>query len=278
MRITWINHASYIIEHSNIKLIVDPWLYGTAFNDGWSLLINSEFEASDFDDITHIWFSHEHPDHFSPSLLFKIPEKIRKKITVLFQETNDRRVINFCEKLSFSVKELKHRKEYRLNEEFNIICGKFGDVYSIDSWLLCKTDDLKILNLNDCVVKSKKLANEIKITTGEPDVLLTQFSYANWEGNPSEVEYRKKSAKEKLNRVKLQIDIFNPKYTIPFASFVYFSHEENKYLNDHINRVETASDFIERNTKSLPVVLYPSDSWDFISPHDSELSISKYSI
>ena len=36
--ITFLNHASFIVQINNIKILVDPYLFGSAFNDGWNLL------------------------------------------------------------------------------------------------------------------------------------------------------------------------------------------------------------------------------------------------
>src|ERR1043165_9435943 len=96
MKIEFVNHASYIVDHAGIRLICDPWTEGTAFDNGWSLLTPSKFTFDDYKNITHIWFSHEHPDHFSPPNLSKIPAEHRKNITVLYHETNDKKVINWC--------------------------------------------------------------------------------------------------------------------------------------------------------------------------------------
>ncbi|MDW8419028.1 MAG: hypothetical protein RML37_06415 [Chitinophagales bacterium] len=59
-----------------------------------------------------------------------------------------------------------------------------------------------------------------------------------------------------------QIKIFKPKYTVPFASFIWFCHEENFYLNDGVNKIDFVHDYILRNTRTTPVVLYPGDVWD----------------
>ena len=273
MKIEWVNHASYIFQYKNSRIIADPWLFGSSFNDGWDLLVETQFKVDDFKDITHIWFSHEHPDHFAPQVLGKIDEGIRKKITVLFQETTDKRVVNFCKKLSFKVVELPNRIKFVIEDDFSITCGK---MVGIDSWLLYETNDFKLLNINDCVISNKKLCESVKKTTGEIDVLMSQFSYANWKGNPDDKGIREKSAREKLNRIKIQTEVFRPTYTIPFASFVYFSHDENKYMNDSINTISTAHKYLNNNTDSKSIVMYPSDIWDFESKFNSEKSIKLY--
>ena len=44
-------------------------------------------------------------------------------------------------------------------------------------------------------------------------------------------ELRIKAIFEKKQRIHKQSEVFKPKYIIPFASFVFFCHEENKYMN-----------------------------------------------
>ena len=89
MQMEWVNHASFIIRSGSVALLCDPWLHGTVFNEGWSLQSPTKLSYNDFANITHIWFSHEHPDHFNPPNLKKIPEQYRRKIKVLFHHTKD---------------------------------------------------------------------------------------------------------------------------------------------------------------------------------------------
>jgi len=271
----WVNHASFIFQYDTVRLMTDPWLFGSAFNNGWDLLCETRFPMERFHEITHLWFSHEHPDHFAPAVLQQIPAAARRTITVIFQETNDQKVINFCRKLDFQVEELPNHGWHTLSEKVRVMCGK---VPYFDSWLLIETDHGKILNANDCVVDGDGVAQEIAKQTGPVDLLLTQFSYANWIGNPEEVADRKAAAAEKLARVKLQVETFQPKQTIPFASFVYFSHEENSYLNDAMNTIRDAEQFIAQETESQPVVLYPGDEWEIGAPHENEPSLAKYDV
>ena len=124
MNIIWVNHASYIFEHKNINLICDPWIEGGVFNNGWKLLAKSKFSYEDFSNITHIWFSHEHPDHFSPPNLKKIEKKYRSQITVLYQETKDKKLINFCKKLDFKVVEIPENESIHISDDVSLICKK----------------------------------------------------------------------------------------------------------------------------------------------------------
>ena len=72
-KIKIISHASVIVDLGEVKLLTDPWLFGNCFNDGWSLkkanLSEENITQDEINSITHLYLSHEHPDHFHiPSL------------------------------------------------------------------------------------------------------------------------------------------------------------------------------------------------------------------
>lgn len=274
MKITWVNHASFIFEYDGIKLITDPWIESTAFDNGWALLSKSKMGYEDFSKITHIWFSHEHPDHFSPPCLNKITKNDRSKITVLFQSTCDRKVVEYCKKAGFAtIIEMKDDHYYPLSKNTQCLCNPHSDG---DSWLYIKTDTYNLLNVNDCVIENEKSAINIKNKIGNVDVLFTQFGYANKIGNTNDIERRELESKEKLRRIKIQKNIFQPKTIIPFASYVYFCHEENKYMNNGMNKIDTVTNFITNELKTNAIVLYPGDEWIVESSYNNTAAINSY--
>ncbi len=272
MKLTFVNHASIIFSQDDIHLITDPWIEGKVFHNGWSHISKGQFNYPDFENITHIWFSHEHPDHFFPPNITSISLEFRKNITVFYHKTKDKKVIEFCKKLEFKeVIELTPNKEFELSPNFKIINTPTGS----DSWLYIKTNEHTYLNTNDCVINTKKEADEILKATGEIDVLLTQFSYASKHGNKDQPEKRKKALADKQYQIKNQIETFNPKYVVPIASFVWFSHEENFYMNDEMYTIDKVENFLIGNGVT-PVILYPGDIFSSNQPHNNEDSIQKY--
>ncbi len=274
MKIQFVNHSSFIVEHEGVKIIADPWLEGRVFNNGWDLISKSRFSYEDFKKINYIWFSHEHPDHFYPPNLKLIPAEYKKNITVLFQHTIDGRVANYCRKAGFKeVIEMQKGTYYDLGKDFKVLCEYYGEG---DSWIVYKGGGYTFLNTNDCGVRNIGPANYIKNIVGKVDVLLTQFSYAYWAGNKDEKEVRQKIADDKLEALKFQCDVFEPKAIIPIASYVYFCHEENYYLNDSINTAEKTYQYIKNNTKAQAVVLYNGEEYTYPEKWDSTDSIQKY--
>jgi len=270
----WVNHASFVLDYDGVRLISDPWLEGKVFNNGWSLLSDTVFGYPDFQNITHIWFSHEHPDHFFPPNLKAIPPAIRRSIPILYQRTKDRKVAKFCKGLGFKeIIELQPSRWLALSSSLSVLCRPVPDD---DSWMALKTDRGTILNINDCVIDTTVKAQAIAEVVGPVNVLMTQFSYAQWAGNPEDRESRHKEAREKLVRIAIQAGVFKPQYVIPFASFVWFSHEENFYLNDTMNDAEGVARFIEDELGCKPVVLYPGDRWEVGSAHDWRPAAARY--
>ena len=272
MKINFINHAGFFCEANGVNLLIDPWLDGTAFNDGWSLTSRSVTSLDDLATATHIWISHEHPDHFRPGTLSKIPIARRNEIFFLFQRTIDRKVINFCSKLGFKTIEVEDGKYFNFNDHFKIRCEK-SSIY--DSWILLETPLGRILNLNDSPIRSAAAISLLKKKVGNIDVLMTQFNYAGWRGNPEDSSKRILDAKEKQKTVAKQIALLNPRYCIPFASFSYFCHEDNAFMNAESNSPMLAVETIEQ-TSTIPILLYPGDTWTVGAHHNNDAALYRY--
>lgn len=258
MDIQFVNHASYVLRSKEVSLLVDPWSSGEVFNDGWALLCPTPVAPSSIAGITHIWFSHEHPDHFSVADLQAFSESQRGQIQILYQQTEDQRVLDYCRKLGFSTQELPTNQWYGL-QDMELYCGSDPNPYA-DSWLLARCEGKSVLNLNDCDLLDAQSCDHIA-ELGPFDLLCTQFSYAAWQGNESDVERRQAEAKVHLDGVLHQANRLQPDFVLPFASYIWFCHEENGYLNREANRVDQVCEALAEHTKAKPLVLYPGDRW-----------------
>ena len=267
--LTFLNHASYIIQTKESVLLVDPWIEGYAFDKGWALLDKSssnkqliDFFCSLNKDI-YIWFSHEHSDHFSVPFLMGL-KKSGLNVKIFFQKTLDGRVANLISKQGFTIIESNNKLE-KIDSELSLVTFPFQGG---DSYCLTLLNDKSILNINDCVVSDIETATNIKMNyqkyTKNIDLLMTQFGYANWIGNKNDKDLRVESAKEKFGSIKLQIEHFSPNYLVPFASFIYFCQPENFYLNDSQNSPRDLLNFFKNEKISTElIVLKPLDSFAF---------------
>lgn len=235
--IQFINHASFVVSNGNKSILTDPWYNGSVFNNSWNLLYENDKKDIEeiIESIDYIWISHEHPDHFSIPFFKNFKNIIQKKnIKILFQETYDKRVIKFLKNNKYDVIELKHNSIFFIDNKFQIKIVKYG-IY--DSAIIFDIESKKIFNLNDCPIRSKKELLNFKKYHGECDILLSQFSYAAWKGEEKEIEKRVSAAKEKINTLNAQIEVLQPKFYIPIASLIWFSHIDNFFMNDSINKI-----------------------------------------
>ncbi len=226
--IRFLNHSCFVLSTPKTKILCDPWFKGTAFGDGWSLLHDNSHKINEIE-FDYIWISHEHPDHFSiPTLL-----ELKKNCTFLFQETKDKKVKKFLENKGHTVVELKNKEVTKIGdlELACVVCDGY------DSSLLVTYPDGKVLlNINDARVElNSHLANEIEpLLKGDTiDLLAFQFSYANWAGNQGDKNTPRFLQQEIDSKNDEIITRLKPKAILPFASFVYFSHEENFFWNDN---------------------------------------------
>ena len=71
MQLRFVSHSCIVIEAPGAVILCDPWLSGEVFNHGWQLappplpLDDGELAA-----VTHLFISHEHPDHMGNANLF----------------------------------------------------------------------------------------------------------------------------------------------------------------------------------------------------------------
>jgi UDP-MurNAc hydroxylase len=247
--LTFVNHACFQVQNDSALLLVDPWLEGPAFNNGWSLIDQSTSNAAMIDQLNragvpiYIWFSHEHPDHFSISFIKKFKEDFRGTATFLFRHTLDKRVVGFLRRNELEVKECETGKPVALGNDMRITMFPYSEG---DSWCVIDSGGRTILNLNDCAITTAAQCQAVKAkldtVTPRVDLMLTQFGYANWVGNPDQISLHKAAAAEKIERIALEISHLKPTLVVPFASFVSFSHPENAYLNEGQNSPRAIAD------------------------------------
>jgi UDP-MurNAc hydroxylase len=268
MKLKFINHASVLIDCDKIKILTDPWYSGTVFNDGWSLMCEKGTDINSLD-FNYLWYSHEHPDHFNLQELEKISEDRKRNITILFQYTPDQKVKSFCEMLGYTVFELENEKEYKLGDCV-ITCGQEG---GFDSWLSVKFAGKHLLNINDCRIETPEEVQAVYNLVGKPDVLLTQFGWANWVGNPGDVKSRKIARKMVFDRSRNQIEYLDPTYVMPFASYSWFSHSENQHCNE---QQVTLREFVDTHHNSNIVPLFLDEEWMVGEPYNNGVSLAKW--
>jgi CMP-N-acetylneuraminate monooxygenase len=70
-----LSHASIMLEYRGFKLLIDPWLFGTAYYGAWKLNPQAKLTHLDFI-VDAILITHPHPDHFHLESLSHIESEV----------------------------------------------------------------------------------------------------------------------------------------------------------------------------------------------------------
>lgn len=263
MKVSLIGHASVLVEAGPLRIASDPWYTGRAFNDGWAIHPAPAWAPASLAKATHLWISHEHPDHLSIPTLKSIPEDVRAGLTVLFQRSWSSEVISFLSKLGFAeLIEMDHGDKLSLGSGVQVMCWQVGHQ---DSALVVHHDGQTLLNLNDCK-PTRAGARRLRSEVGSVDLLLDQFSIAGWAGNPGDTTALAASKRHALDTLMGHVRDFQPAATMPFASFMRFCHRENSYLNTAaVGLGDVAAEWPGNGDRDL-VLLQHGDGWQIGAP------------
>lgn len=223
--VTFLNHSSVLVSAGQTRILCDPWFEGAAFQNGWRLLYEHSHRINELD-FDSIWISHEHPDHFSTPTLKQLEGRRR----FIYQATQDQKVARWLSSRQHEVIEIADQQTHL----FGDIATKLYGCDGYDSAMLFTFPDGRtFLNLNDARVELDGVIDRIAADAMHTDLVAIQFSYANYAGNPGDADIPRDQHEAVLSRIRTVVRHVQPKAVLLFASFVYFSHQENFYWNQH---------------------------------------------
>jgi hypothetical protein len=232
-----LSHASVKITAASVVILTDPWFFGGVFNNGWRLSPEPDIDdlKKDLTDVTHIWISHEHPDHLHfLSLRFLLDEVGLNDVKILFQKTNSDKVFDALRKLGYkNFLPLPHLNATKIHKSIDVF--SYGHRH-LDSCLGIRVKGLNwILNINDTELNAKD-CDIIRAQFGKFPLLLNQYSIAGFEGiyDADKINNEKSTV---LSKMLFHHRVLSGGYTIPFASLMYFCKPDNEAFNAYRNTV-----------------------------------------
>lgn len=248
--VRFINHASVQVIQGQTNLLVDPWYFGSVFNGSWKLLREGNFGLRP--GITHLCFSHEHPDHLNfPTVRLLLDQGwLSQDCVVLFPERPDQSIRRAFLKMGLKTMYVPNGRQEAVQTLDGLEISFYGEDPEGDHSIVISCGSGVILDQNDHY-PNYDTCNAILSDFGRPDVLLTQFSLAGYYGNASDPASIQEFGHDfHLARMEMYAEVFRPTQVVPFASFVWFSATENQYLNDFIVK---PSEVLKLSTPETPV-------------------------
>ena len=259
MKIQLISQASVLIRCTDCVIWTDPWLVGKAFNNSWSLHPKPDFQMEWLDEIDFLWISHEHPDHFNIPTLKMLPQEWKQRVVVLFQDKSSDRMVQAFQRFGFqNIRLMKHATVEQLTTQTKAFIYQVG---VLDSSLGVLNEGQTVVNINDCELNDWDKKSISKLCNHSIDVLLNQFSLAGNNGPRDHETLLTEKAKHILDTVVVDHRTLHAKCTLPFASFMYFSSETNRYINKYHNTVETVYQRFQQEQLRVKF-LYINDTMD----------------
>ena len=260
MKISLVNHASLFYEDDSLALLTDPWYSGRVFGDSWELMAETPEEIRDRVTVSasHIYISHEHPDHFHPSTIRSLFRQRPKSPEFLIPKTADGRMRDWFAENSLKVRELSPRDQVILGS-WKMRIVPHG---TYDSYMILRSDNNVVVHLGDSKPQPREIAK--LLDPGDRVVAIaTQFSIASWPGNRHDSADAAKGGKDVMSYLQRLISEVRPYFLLPFASHVYFCHPENLWMNNFGLKLSEIADLETPRTQVQ--VLTPGNSFEVLS-------------
>jgi len=266
MRFTVIGHAALCVETRAGRILVDPWLFGSAGWRSWwhfpPTTVKPEWLEPDW-----IYLTHHHPDHFHyPSM-----RKISRDTTVLTPKFGVDVMPGELGGLGFEhIEELPHGQVRDLGHGVRVASYQYG---FDDTTFVIAEDDVVLVDLNDCKIRGWPL-EQVKRDFPNPMFMFKGHSFA--QAYPACYEAEDEADLQMIDRSTFTRDyieaaeVLRPTYAIPFGSMVGFLHPESRHVNAHLvtpaEVVAAMKAEPEPPTEVVPMA--PGDSWSSDSGFD----------
>jgi UDP-MurNAc hydroxylase len=265
MRFTILSHAGLVVEHSDIRVVCDPWLIGSCYWRSWW-----NFPEPDPDLIANlradvIYLTHLHWDHFHGPSLRRF---FRPETRVIVPKVITRRMVDDLHWLGFrNVEEIPHGATVELAPDFHLSSYQFG--VTVDSALVLVGGATTLFNCNDAKLFGLPLAQVLR-DHPKIDFILRSHSSAG------PIPYCVKDYAQLLPNAPTQsnsADQFvrcalhvGARYAIPFASNHCFLHRETIGYNSTATTPEDVHRLYRKLSEqagitSECVVMPPGSSW-----------------
>jgi UDP-MurNAc hydroxylase len=270
LRTTVIGHAGLFIEGAGVTLLVDPWFAGSCYWRSWWHFPPSPEPDESWLDPDYLYLSHHHFDHFHyPSL-----RRLSRSIRVLIPRFGNDMMPRELASLGFEhVTEMPHAQTVVLGTGFEVTSFQYG---FDDSALVVSDNHSVVVDLNDCKLRPKELAN-LRARFGRPDLMLKSHSWA--QGYPNCYSADDEADLEVLSKSDYVRDFIEatlalePHGAVPFASMVCFLHPDSWERNaDVVTPEDVAGDFRAAAVSGTELLLMkPGDTWIKNQPFAEEL-------
>lgn len=266
MDITYLGHAAILLRGDGVSLVMDPWLEDPAYCNSWFHYPPLALGIEDIAPVDYVYCSHDHPDHFDPKTLAKLPRD-QKFLVPQFTSGELARKLRregFTNQIPLPFGEV-----VELAPDFKITCLRTDLVWE-DSAVIVDSGGTRLFNMNDC-----KLGDDLLRRVGEvyaPDIVFVPFSGAIhfptcYEYTPERrAELCRARRRKHLEGFVKRVGLLGAPRAVPFAGNFALLHREQLWMNEpDQNNINTPDEAIALLRERMPEVegvqMNPGDVW-----------------
>ena len=253
MQISFIGHASILIESRGVRILSDPWWRGPCFGAQWWNYPKPRLSPLE-QKVDYIYISHGHHDHFHPGTL----KTLNKDAKVLVSKNID--IADPIRELGFEVITIGDDEEYSLSPD--VKC-RLIETHSADTLFAVSDGEHVCLNLNDAIHSAPDEVQERFITLLKSlypriDYLFCGYGVASHFPSCYRIpgKDRERTAARRqayFNRRWTHIVAgLGPKYAFPFAADVVFLEQDLIWVNEPTHNSERPTDLFKKTNPDSP--------------------------
>jgi L-ascorbate metabolism protein UlaG (beta-lactamase superfamily) len=257
MQVSFVGHASILIESKGIRILSDPWWRGPCFGAQWWNYPLPDLAPLE-QRVDYIYVSHGHHDHFHPGTL----KTLNRDAKVLVSKNID--IGDPIRELGYEVVEIGDDEEHTLGSGIKV---RIIETHGADTLLAVSDGDSVCVNLNDALHAAPDEVQErftalLKSLYPRIDYLFCGYGVASHFPNCYRIPGKDPAAtaarrQAYFNRRWVKIaSSLSPRFAFPFAADVVFLEEDLMWMNETTQNIERPTDVFQKaHPKSSTTVM-----------------------
>lgn len=283
MKLTYVSHASLLIEHQNLKVLTDPWFNGPAYLNQWHVFpkpVDTSFNST----VTHLILTHGHEDHLHVPTL----ELMNKNAIVYFPFTWKNGTKELLQSIGFKhIEEIPSFKKIKLADDLFMTFIVNG----LDAFVVYECEGKVYVNLNDALNAShwsfiEIFTKMIRKRWNKVDLLICGLGGASYFPNtvhaPGKDDHEIALLREQFLAHKFCeiVEEIKPVDVLPFVPGFALLENDKQWINKvrfpRHNLKEYYRTYFDKNSEMEFYNLLPGDSieknkWNKTSPYHAQV-------
>jgi hypothetical protein len=248
MRVSFVGHASLLIECDDVRILTDPWWAGPCFGAQWWIYPEPRIELVEETKPNYIYLSHGHNDHFHPGTLTRFSRDTK----ILVAKELD--LIPELQKMGFEVLALPDREAVELSPGVKVT---IRPTINDDTLLVVSHGSEVCVNLNDAIHATPREVQDRFIAWLRKEFPVIDYVFCGYgtashfpncyriptKDNRKTAAIRQHHFNQSWARI---IDGLKPKFAFPFAADVVLLEDDLFWANEPVHNSERPVDLLNR--------------------------------